>query len=152
MSLAEKINIDVKNALKAGDKKLLSVSRSVLSELKNHLINQNLDRDLNKITKDSFLKVIKTLIKQKNETKEYLVKINDKEKINIIDFELKYLEAFMPKYLDDNKTEELINKYINDNKFEKNDFGKLMGLIKSKHQNEVNLSNASKIANKLLTK
>ena len=35
MSLAEKINIDVKNALKARDKKLLAVSRNVLSELKN---------------------------------------------------------------------------------------------------------------------
>ena len=46
MSLAEKINIDVKNALKAGDKKLLAVSRNVLSELKNLLIKENLERDI----------------------------------------------------------------------------------------------------------
>ena len=50
MSLAEKINIDVKNALKAGDKKLLAVSRNVLSELKNLLIKENLERDISKIT------------------------------------------------------------------------------------------------------
>ena len=43
MSLAEKINIDVKNALKAGDKKLLAVSRNVLSELKNLLIKEYLE-------------------------------------------------------------------------------------------------------------
>ena len=68
MSLAEKINIDVKNALKAGDKKLLAVSRNVLSELKNLLIKENLERDISKITNDSFQKVIKTIVKQKKKT------------------------------------------------------------------------------------
>ena len=62
MSLAEKINIDVKNALKAGDKKLLAVSRNVLSELKNLLIKENLERDISKITNGSFQKVIKTIV------------------------------------------------------------------------------------------
>ena len=111
MSLAEKINNDVKNALKAGDKKLLSVSRAVLSELKNILINQNLDRDISKINEDSFFKVIKTMIKQKKETKEYLIKNDDKEKILIIDFDLSYLEFFLPKYLDEIQTINLIKRY-----------------------------------------
>ena len=84
MSLAEKINIDVKNALKAGDKKLLAVSRSVLSELKNLLIRENLPRDISCVLDDSFQKVIKTIVKQKNEAKEYLVQVNDLEKIDII--------------------------------------------------------------------
>ena len=65
MSLAEKINIDVKNALKAGDKKLLAVSRNVLSELKNLLIRENLPRDISGVSDDSFQQVIKTIVKQK---------------------------------------------------------------------------------------
>ena len=150
MSLAEKINIDVKNALKAGDKKLLAVSRNVLSELKNLLIKENLERDISKITNDSFQKVIKTIVKQKNETKDYLIQIKDHEKIEIINYDLGYLEAFLPKYLNDKDTENLIKKYITEKSLEKKDFGKLMGILKSNHSDEIDLSLASKIVNTLL--
>jgi len=150
MSLAEKINIDVKNALKAGDKKLLAISRNVLSELKNLLIKENLSRDISNISDDSFQKVIKTLVKQKNETKEYLVQVNDLEKLDIINYDLFYLEAFMPKYFSDKETKDLIEKYISENNFEKKDFGKLMGLLKSNQGNEIDLSKAAKFANSLL--
>ena len=150
MSLAEKINKDVKNALKAGDKKLLAVSRNVLSELKNLLIKENLERDISKITNDSFQKVIKTIVKQKNETKEYLIQAKDHEKIEIINYDLSYLEAFLPKYLNDKDTENLIKKYIMEKSLEKKDFGKLMGILKSNHSDEIDLSLASKIVNILL--
>ena len=150
MSLAEKINIDVKNALKAGDKKLLAVSRNVLSELKNLLIKENLERDISKITNDSFQKVIKTIVKQKNETKEYLIQAKDHEKIEIINYELSYLDAFLPKYLNNKDTENLIKKYIMEKSLEKKDFGKLMGILKSNHSDEIDLSLASKIVNTLL--
>ena len=150
MSLAEKINIDVKNALKAGDKKLLAVSRNVLSELKNLLIKENLERDISKITNDSFQKVIKTIVKQKNETKDYLIQVKDHEKIEIINYDLGYLEAFLPKYLNDKDTEKLIKKYITEKSLEKKDFGKLMGILKSNHSDEIDLSLASKIVNTLL--
>ena len=150
MSLAEKINIDVKNALKAGDKKLLAVSRNVLSELKNLLIKENLERDISKITNDSFQKVIKTIVKQKYETKEYLIQANDHEKIEIVNLDLNYLEAFLPKYLNDKDTENLIKKYIMEKSLEKKDFGKLMGILKSNHSDEIDLSLASKIVNTLL--
>ena len=147
MSLAEKINIDVKNALKAGDKKLLAVSRNVLSELKNLLIKENLERDISKITNDSFQKVIKTIVKQKNETKDYLIQAKDHEKIEIINYDLGYLEAFLPKYLNDKDTENLVKKYITEKSLEKKDFGKLMGILKSNHSEEIDLSLASKIVN-----
>ena len=150
MSLAEKINIDVKNALKAGDKKLLAVSRNVLSELKNLLIKENLERDISKITNDSFQKVIKTIVKQKNETKDYLIQAKDHEKIEIINYDLGYLEAFLPKYLNDKDTENLVKKYITEKSLEKKDFGKLMGILKSNHSDEIDLSLASKIVNTLL--
>ena len=150
MSLAEKINIDVKNALKAGDKKLLAVSRNVLSELKNLLIKENLERDISKITNGSFQKVIKTKKKKKNETKEYLIQAKDHEKIEIINYDLSYLEAFLPKYLNDKDTENLIKKYITEKSLEKKDFGKLMGILKSNHSDEIDLSLASKIVNTLL--
>tara|TARA_B110000483_G_scaffold108336_1_gene132030 strand:+ start:655 stop:1110 length:456 start_codon:yes stop_codon:yes gene_type:complete len=150
MSLAEKINIDVKNALKAGDKKLLAVSRNVLAELKNLLIKENLERDISKITNDSFQKVIKTIVKQKNETKGYLIQVKDQEKIEIINYDLSYLEAFLPKYLNNQETENLIKKYIVEKNLEKKDFGKLMGILKSNHSDEMDLSLASKIMNTLL--
>ena len=50
MSLAKKISNDVKNALKGGDKKKLSIARYVYSELKNFLIKENLERDVLKLS------------------------------------------------------------------------------------------------------
>ena len=68
MSLAEKIQEDVKSALKGGDKKKLSIARYLSSELKNYLIKENLDRELSKLTDENFYKIVKTQLKQKKES------------------------------------------------------------------------------------
>ena len=47
-------------------------------------------------------------------------------------------------------TENLIKKYIMEKSLEKKDFGKLMGILKSNHSDEIDLSLASKIVNTLL--
>ncbi len=151
MRLAEKINNDVKKALKAGDKKLLAVSRNVLSELKNLLIKENLDRDLSKLSDLAVQIVIKTIIKQKNETRIYLIKAKDQEKIEITDYDILYLNSFMPQYLSEKETENLIKEYISKQNLEKKDFGKLMGLLKSNHSSEIDLGKASKLINNLLS-
>ena len=91
MSLAEKIQEDVKSALKGGDKKKLSIARYLSSELKNFLIKENLDRELSKISDDSFYKIIKTQVKQKRESLELADKVDDSIKFDNLKDDSDYL-------------------------------------------------------------
>ena len=151
MSLAKKISDDVKNALKGGDKKKLSIARYVYSELKNFLIKENLDRELSKISEENFFKIVKTQVKQKKESLEYAEKAKDSNMIDTINYDLEYLNSFLPKMISEDATKELISNYIQEHKFTSNDFGKLMGLLKKTHNNQIDLNMASNIIKKIFS-
>ena len=145
MSLAENLDKDVKNALKEGDKKKLSISRYLFSELKNFLIKENLDRDLKNISDDNFIKILKTQIKQKKESLEFAIKAENQIKIEEINYDIEYLSSYLPNILNEEQTEAVINTLIAENNFLANDFGKIMGLIKTNYSNSIEMSLASKI-------
>ena len=149
MSLAEKVSDDVKSALKSGDKKKLSIARFLSSELKNFLIKENLDRELSKISEENFIKIVKTQVKQKKESLEYAEKAKDSIMIDTLNYDLKYLNSFLPIMMSEEDTYELISNFIKENQFTVNDFGKIMGLLKKMHNNEIDLNLSSSIIKKI---
>ena len=108
MSLAEKIQEDVKSALKGGDKKKLSIARYLSSELKNFLIKENLDRELSKISDDNFYKIVKTQVKQKRESLEFAEKVGDSVKVDDLNYDIDYLNSFLPKLMGEKETHQII--------------------------------------------
>ena len=145
MSLAKKISDDVKSALKGGDKKKLSIARYVYSELKNFLIKENLDRDVLKLSDENIIKIVKTQLKQKKESLDFAVKAKDQVRIQDLEFDINYLNDFIPSMLDENNTVEIISNYINENNLENKDFGKIMGFLKHNYNNKIDMNLASKI-------
>ena len=145
MSLAEKIQEDVKSALKGGDKKKLSISRYLSSELKNYLIKENLDRELSKISDDNFYKIVKTQVKQKRESLEFAEKAGDSLKVNDLNYDIDYLNSFLPKLMGEKETHQIIIDIIDKNKFISKDFGRIMGILKKDYNNKIDLNSASKI-------
>tara|TARA_Y100000996_G_scaffold412726_1_gene399482 strand:- start:203 stop:661 length:459 start_codon:yes stop_codon:yes gene_type:complete len=145
MSLAEKVSDDVKSALKGGDKKKLSIARYLSSELKNFLIKENLDRELSKISDDNFYKIVKTQLKQKKESLEFAQKASDPKKIEDLNYDIEYLNNYLPKMMNENETKEIITKCIQGNNFNIKDFGKIMALLKKDFNNQIDLNIASKI-------
>ena len=150
MSLAEKIQEDVKSALKGGDKKKLSIARYLSSELKNYLIKENLDRELSKISDDNFYKIVKTQVKQKKESLEFAVKAGDAEKTDNLNYDINYLNSYLPKLLGEKETLEIISNMIAENQFTSKDFGKIMGLLKQNFNNQIDLNLASNLIKKNL--
>ena len=144
MSLAEKIQEDVKSALKGGDKKKLSIARYLSSELKNFLIKENLDRELSKISDDNFYKIVKTQVKQKRESLEFTAKAGDSLKVDDLNYDIDYLNSFLPKLMGEKETFEIIMGIIDKNKFLSKDFGRIMGMLK-KDYNNIDLNSASKL-------
>ena len=151
MSLAEKVSEDVKSALKSGDKKKLAIARFPSSELKNFLIKENLDRELSKISEENFFKIVKTQVKQKKESLEFAKKANDPIMIENLNFDIEYLNSYLPSTLNEEATKEMIINYIKDNQFTAKDFGKLMGLLKKNHSNQIDLNLASNIIKKVFS-
>ena len=145
MSLAEKIQEDVKSALKGGDKKKLSIARYLSSELKNYLIKENLDRELSKISDDNFYKIVKTQVKQKKESLEFAEKAGDSIKVNDLTYDIKYLNGFLPQLKGEEETLNIITNIINVNKFTSKDFGKIMGVLKKDYNNQIDFNLASQI-------
>ena len=145
MSLAEKIQEDVKSALKGGDKKKLSIARYLSSELKNFLIKENLDRELSKISDDSFYKIVKTQVKQKRESLEFAEKVGDSVKVDDLNYDIDYLNSFLPKLMDVKETHQIILDIIDKNKFLSKDFGRIMGILKKDYSNKIDLNLASKL-------
>jgi len=151
MSLAEKVSEDVKSALKSGDKKKLSIARFLSSELKNFLIKENLDRELSNISEENFYKIVKTQLKQKKESLEFAEKANDPIIIENLNFDIEYLNSYLPSTLNEEATKEIIINYFKDHQCAAKDFGKIMGLLKKNHGNQIDLNLASNIIKKVLS-
>ena len=145
MSLAKKISEDVKSALKGGDKKKLSIARYIYSELKNFLIKENLDRDVIKLSDENVIKIIKTQLKQKKESLEFALQVKIQNKIDDLEFDINYLNNFLPTLMDDVSTKEIIFDHIKENNLENKDFGKIMGFLKQNYNNKIDMNLASKI-------
>ena len=145
MSLAKKISEDVKNALKGGDKKKLSIARYIYSELKNFLIKENLDRDVIKLSDENVIKIIKTQLKQKKESLEFALQSKVQSKIDDLEFDINYLNNFLPTLMDDDSTKDIILDHIKKNNLENKDFGKIMGFLKQNYNNKIDMNLASKI-------
>ncbi len=145
MSLAKKISEDVKSALKGGDKKKLSIARYIYSELKNFLIKENLDRDVIKLSDENVIKIIKTQLKQKKESLEFAIQAKVQNKIDDLEFDINYLNNFLPSLMGDDSTKNIILDYIKENNLENKDFGKIMGFLKKNYNNKIDMNLASKI-------
>ena len=145
MSLAKKISDDVKSALKGGDKKKLSIARYVYSELKNFLIKENLDRDVLKLSDENIIKIVKTQLKQKKESLDFAIKAKDQVRIEDLEFDINYLNDFLPIMMDEKNTLEIISNHIKENNLENKDFGKIMGFLKQNYNNKIDMNLASKI-------
>ena len=145
MSLAKKISEDVKSALKGGDKKKLSIARYIYSELKNFLIKENLDRDVIKLSDENAIKIIKTQLKQKKESLEFALQAKVQDKIDVLEFDINYLNNFLPTLMNEDSTEDIILDHIKENNLENKDFGKIMGFLKQNYNNKIDMNLASKI-------
>ncbi len=126
-------------------RKKLSIARYIYSELKNFLIKENLDRDVIKLSDENVIKIIKTQLKQKKESLEFASQAKVQSKIDDLEFDINYLNNFLPTLMDDDSTKNIILDHIKENNLENKDFGKIMGFLKQNYNNKIDMNLASKI-------
>ncbi len=139
--MEKQIDLDLKEALKSGDKFTLSVLRMLKSEL----INESRKGSLHELTDEDILKVIKKQVKTRKDSIEEYRKYNKLETVNELEKEVEVLNKYLPQEM----TEEEIMKVI-DMSFDEvkptsmKDMGTLMKVISSKITN-ADMSLVSKI-------
>jgi uncharacterized protein YqeY len=143
----EKINEDLKEALKSGDKFKLSVLRMMKSALQLEAINKK-----GELADEDVIAVLKKQVKQRNDSVKEYESLNKMEVVNDLKKEIEIISSYLP----EEASEEQINKVIDDAFVEINPTSmKEMGLIMkyvSEHLKNVDNGKVSMIVKERLSK
>ena len=153
MSLKETIEAKYKNALKSKDKIKISTYRLILSSIKDLDISNRSGPNKKETDDEDIKKLLKKMIKQRNESIDIYKKNNRSDLLEIEQNEFNILSSFLPKQLNDEDTKKICVEIIS--KLGANsikDMGKVMGELKKKHADEIDFSKAGTLLKQLLNK
>ena len=153
MKLREKIETDYKNALKAKDKNKISTYRLILSGIKDLDINNRSGKDKKETDVDDIKKLLKKMIKQRNESIEVYKKNNRDDLLDIELSEVEILSYYLPKQLGDEETKKICIEIMEKTGASSiKDMGKVIGEIRKNYTDSIDLSKAGVILKDLLNK
>jgi uncharacterized protein len=152
MSLREKLSTDMKEALKAGDKKKLATVRLMLSAVKEKDINSRTEgHDSALITDAGIMDVLTKMVKQRQDSitafdqggRPELAQ-NEKDEIAII-------QSYMPKQMDEADAKAAVAEVIKAvGATSVKDMGKVMAELKAKFSGQMDMGKAGGIVKALL--
>ena len=137
----EKLQEEIKNAMRAHDKNRLSILRQVHGEVKNIEVNER--RDIVEADVDAMLK---RLIKQTRETLDGSIKAgNDQERTDMLTEQVTILESYLPKQVEGAELTALIDEVLAETGAStKKDMGRVMGALTQKTSGNFDKAAAAK--------
>jgi uncharacterized protein YqeY len=148
MSLLERLNNDMKQAMKNREKERLSVIRMLKASLQNEAIKLG----KNELTEDEELTVLSREAKQRKDSLQEFQNAGREDLVEKIQTELSYLNEYMPKQLTEDELEQLVKETIAEvNASSKADLGKVMGAIMPKVKGKADGSLVNKLVQKHLS-
>ena len=150
MSLKKQIDEKLNAALKAKDKNTYPTLRLVVSAIKDAEIAGR-TKGKKEITDSEVSAILKKMIKQRNESCEVYKKAGRNELLENEIKEIKVISAFLPKQLSEEETKKICEEVIKSlGASSMKDMGKVMGVLKSKHADNLDFSKVSTIIKELL--
>ncbi len=107
MGLREKIDADVKEALKSGAKDKVSTLRMLNAALKNKQIDKR-----RPLTDEEVIETVRSLIKQRKDSIEQFAKGNRQDLVDKETAEVKVLEGYLPQQLSREEVEAMVRNAI----------------------------------------
>ncbi|MEK4969215.1 GatB/YqeY domain-containing protein [Cytobacillus sp. FSL R7-0696] len=128
MSLLERLNEDMKQAMRNKEKDKLTVIRMIKASLQNEAIKEGKD-----LTEDQELTVLSREVKQRKDSLHEFDKAGREDLVEKIRTELQYVELYMPEQLSDEEVSAIVKKTIADTgATSKAEMGKVMSAIMPK--------------------
>jgi len=149
MSLKEKINDDLKSAMKAGDKVRLSTVRSLRALILDFEKSGVGDREQ---TREEEISLLTSAAKKRKESIEQFRNANRDELAELEELELSIINEYLPKQLSDEELLSEISELAKElGAFDKSDFPKLMPLAIKNLKGKADGKKIKEIVEKILT-
>ena len=152
MSLREKINQQFNAALKSKNKTLISTLRLILAAIKERDI-ANRATEKKEVVKDpEIIKVLRKMKKQRQDSVVLYKKGERRELLEIEEAEIKVIDTFLPKQLNEEDTKKICKETIESlGASSVKDMGKIMGTLKQKYSDSIDFSKVNLIIKGLLS-
>lgn len=146
--LMERINSDLKKAMKQKD----AVRVSTLRLLKTAINNKMIELKVNELKDSEIFGLIRKDIKRHQDSIEQFKKGNREDLVEKEEAEFKVLKSYLPKEASPEEIKEIVKKIIDETGVSgRKDFGKVMKLTMEKLKGAVDGKTASSIVNELLS-
>ena len=153
MSIKEKINDEYKTALKSKDKNKISTYRLILSGIKDLDISNRSGPKKKETDDEDIKKLLKKMIKQRNESVEIYKKNKREDLLKIEQGEIDLLSTYLPKQLSEEETKKICSEVISKVGAQSiKDMGKVMGELKKNYSDSIDFSKAGSMLKELLNK
>ena len=153
MSIKEKINDEYKTALKSKDKNKISTYRLILSGIKDLDISNRSGPNKKETDDEDIKKLLKKMIKQRNESVENYKKNKREDLLKIEQGEIDLLSTYLPIQLSEEETKKICSEIITKVGAQTiKDMGKVMGELKKNYSDSIDFSKAGSMLKKLLNK
>lgn len=127
MSLIEKINIELKEAMLIKDKSRLESLRAIKTSLTLHQISISSN---NSVTKEDEIKILQKLVKQRRESANIYIDQNRPDLVQIEEAQADFISTFLPEQLTNQEIEAIVSKVIKESKsIGLKDMGKVIGVV-----------------------
>ncbi len=144
--LKQRIQEEMKAALKGGDKRRLGIIRLVLAAIKQREVDERVELDDTQI-----LAVLDKMVKQRRDSIEQYEKAGRTELAEQEQFEIGVLQEYLPEALGEDEIAALVDAAIADTGASSiRDMGKLMGQLKPKLQGRADMGAVSALIRKKL--
>ncbi|MFZ3588203.1 GatB/YqeY domain-containing protein [Bacillus sp. DJP31] len=129
MSLLERLNNDMKQAMRNKEKEKLSVIRMVKASLQNEAIKLK----TSELSEDDDLTVLSREVKQRKDSLLEFIKAGREDLVDKLKAEIIVLEEYLPKQLSEEEISEIVKETMEEvNASSKADMGKVMSAIMPK--------------------
>jgi uncharacterized protein len=148
--MREKINADLKVAMKAGEKDRVGTLRLINAAIKSADIEAR-PSGKDKITDADILGVLAKMIKQRRDSVEQFTAGGRQDLVDKETAEIKVIEAYMPKQMSEAEAKAAIGTVIKETGAAgPKDMGKVMGALKAKYAGSMDFGKASALVKELL--
>ncbi|MCE0722626.1 MULTISPECIES: GatB/YqeY domain-containing protein [Legionella] len=139
MTIKERLNNDVKDAMRAKDKELLSTLRLITAAVKQVEVDERIEVD-----DERMLVILDKMSKQRKESIAQYEKANRDDLVAQEQYELEVLKKYLPEPLSAAEIEQMVQDAITSTGAEKMaDMGKVMALLKPSLQGRADMAQVS---------
>lgn len=147
MSLLERLNNDMKQAMKNKEKDKLSVIRMLKAALQNEELKQR-----HELTDEDELTVLSRELKQRKDSLEEFANADRTDLVDKVRIEIQFVEEYMPEQLSADEISEIVKQTISEvNATSKADMGRVMGALMPRVKGKADGSLVNKLVQQQLS-